>query len=176
MPRLSLEERQKRNDTLSTIKEARIQSVEDKKVSYLLSLSEKLFAVNPELAQQYLIKAQCLCRERKINFPPSFPYLFCPHCSCIMNKSNTSSFRIVAKKCRHRAKYTNLIERVCRLCGTQVRLGFTKPGSIRIKKTAPPVKQESGKKVKPSHNIKKQASLLLSTNLNRKPVKMRSDW
>ena len=26
-----------------------------------------------------------------------------------MNKSNTSSFRIVAKKCRHRAKYTNLI-------------------------------------------------------------------
>ena len=39
----------------------------------------------------------------------SFPYLFCPHCSCIMNKSNTSSFRIVAKKCRHRAKYTNLI-------------------------------------------------------------------
>ena len=44
-----------------------------------------------------------------LDFPPSFPYLFCPHCSCIMNKSNTSSFRIVAKKCRHRAKYTNLI-------------------------------------------------------------------
>lgn len=44
-----------------------------------------------------------------LDFPPSFPYLFCPHCACIMNKSNTSSFRIVAKKCRHRAKYTNLI-------------------------------------------------------------------
>lgn len=67
-------------------------------------------------------------------------------------------------------------ERVCRLCGKQIRLGFTKASSIRTKKVLPQVKQESGKKIKSSHSIKKQASQLLSVNLNRKPTKMRTDW
>lgn len=106
-------------------------SAEDRKVAYLLKVAEQSIHINPSLSQQYLyfifvrflipsIKAQCICRKYDIcrwfwgfmtdlAFPAAFPYIFCSHCACLINTTNTTSYKIVTIPSKAKSKYHNRI-------------------------------------------------------------------
>ncbi|KAK8804467.1 hypothetical protein WA588_004679, partial [Blastocystis sp. NMH] len=154
---------------------------EDKRIVYLLQIAEKMVSVNPALSQHYIIKAQTLCKKRKIDFPSSFSLLFCPHCACIANCSNTSSFRVMPITANEKTKYRDRVERVCRICGKRIQMNGVlteqlKPLRSKVQSLSSNQTSNTGPKERKKHNIKRQAEKLLKSKAKSQAKPMRKDW